>query len=427
MEIGGGAMIARSSRLVSRQATVLKLTIPVMAVLAAIRLSFEFWRLLFDTGPKGAIDLRIISSFVVDWFSGQPYTGTYPPASYLLLWPFFGWLSFSVLRWVWAASFVLVAFWLIRILESGSGITTGLETLWLRLFVLSNYAAAVIIGNGQLALHLMPAILAAILLLRGKEGSWKRDLSAFILLMAAMAKPSISVPFFWVAMFTAGSIRVVVACVIAYLGVTFAAASFRPESMIAILQEWQANVSEIDLGYANIHRWSSVLNLEHWSILLSVLLLGILGIWTFSRRHIEIWVLLGVAAIASRIWTYHQLYDDLLILIPIIALIKISRDQNAIEDGLDAIAGTLIMASWAGLLMPGTLLRLPYPVGTPFRVGQTLIWMGMLGFLLYWAERDAMARPVAPVELHPAAELPGQPSVGPGGDRRESSGLCLGT
>lgn len=359
-----------------------------MVALAAIRLPFEFWRLLCDSGPKGAIDLHIISSFVLDWFSGQPSSGTYPPASYILLWPFLGWLPFPMLRYVWGVSIIFMLCWLIYQFEKSSGIETGLEKAWFRLFAVSNYATAIIIGNGQLIIHLLPILLAGILFLHDRRLSWGKELWAAILLLFATIKPSISFPFFWIAFFTCGSIRVVSACVVAYIVLNLAALTFRSENIVTIIQRWRLTVLDIDLGYANIHHWCQVLDIMQWSMLFSILLLGGLGIWILVRRHADIWVLLGVTAIISRIWTYHQLYDDLLIFIPIVALFRISQKDIAREKGLDVIAILLIIASWAGLLAPGTLLRLSFPIGTPFRVGQTLIWGGMLCFLLYWAEKE---------------------------------------
>ncbi|MCP4005223.1 MAG: hypothetical protein GY725_13615 [bacterium] len=366
----------------------LKLTMALMVVLATARLSYEFWRLLFDSGPRGAVDLRVISSFVAEWFSGQPFTGTYPPASYILLWPFLGWIPFPMLRFVWAVSVVFMLCWLICQLERASRIKTGFEKAWFRFFLLSNYATAVVIGNGQLAIHLCPVLLAGILLLHGKKVSWGKEAGASILLLFAMIKPSLSVPFFWVVLFSCGSFRVVLGCVGAYIGLSFAAITFRAENINTIIQTWSVTTSDIDLGYANIHKWSHVLDMGQWSMVFSVLLLLLAGIWIFWRRHADIWILLGIAAIISRIWTYHQLYDDLLILLPVVALFRISQKDIARKKGLDIIAVILIIISWACLIGPGSLLRLSFPLGTVFRAGQTLIWCGILCFLLYWAEKE---------------------------------------
>ncbi len=84
--------------------TALRLAVLLMAVVAAVWLSYQFWRLLWQTAPSwrttptGAIDLKILHRLVQLWFVGQPVYpelpgALYPPASYAMLWPFLGWLQ----------------------------------------------------------------------------------------------------------------------------------------------------------------------------------------------------------------------------------------------------------------------------------------------------------------------------------------------
>ena len=67
----------------------------LMSISAVIWLGYEFWRLLLQPSPPGAIDLLLRFSETQLWFSGQPIygikkTAVYPPASYFFLWPFVG-------------------------------------------------------------------------------------------------------------------------------------------------------------------------------------------------------------------------------------------------------------------------------------------------------------------------------------------------
>ena len=83
----------------------------LMAVAAVVWLGYEFWRLLWQSGEMGAIDLRQRHNEVQAWFSGRPVygdivTAVYPPASYAILWPLLGWLSVTSVRWFWAATTV---------------------------------------------------------------------------------------------------------------------------------------------------------------------------------------------------------------------------------------------------------------------------------------------------------------------------------
>ena len=99
----------------------------------------------------------------------------------------------------------------------------------------------------------------------------------------------------------------------------------------------------------------------------------------------------------ARLWTYHRLYDDLLILVPLITLFGIVR-KGSRDSGTGITARVLLVLGCLGMLAPGTLLRQPFPWGTPFRIGQSLLWIGMLAFLLHWAgkgKRDSPAQELA--------------------------------
>ena len=75
---------------------VLKSAVLLMAISAVVWLSYEFWRLIWQTGEMGAIDLRQRHYEMQAWFAGKPVygeivTAVYPPASYVILWPMILW------------------------------------------------------------------------------------------------------------------------------------------------------------------------------------------------------------------------------------------------------------------------------------------------------------------------------------------------
>ena len=128
-----------------------------------------------------------------------------------------------------------------------------------------------------------------------------------------------------------------------------------------------------------------------WALPASLIILTTLGLWTCRHRQANVWLLLGVVAIVARIWAYHRLYDDLLILLPMIALLRIAR-REANGSDRNVVAGLLFLCSCLALLAPGTLLRLPFPYGTAFQLGQLLIWMSMLVFLVLQTRCEAAQR-----------------------------------
>jgi hypothetical protein len=87
---------------------------------------------------------------------------------------------------------------------------------------------------------------------------------------------------------------------------------------------------------------------------------GAICCWTYCHHHRDFWLLLGVAALVARIWTYHGLYDDLLILLPALTLFRmVKRGPSA--DGSDMAAGVLLALTWLGALAPARLLSYPPP------------------------------------------------------------------
>ena len=80
----------------AHRVTILRVAITVMAIAALVWLGYQFWRLLFQSGKWGAIDLLNFRREVLNWFSpasGETNRGfLYPPATFVLLFPLVGWL-----------------------------------------------------------------------------------------------------------------------------------------------------------------------------------------------------------------------------------------------------------------------------------------------------------------------------------------------
>ncbi len=343
---------------------------------------------------QGAKDLRFRQNEVHRWFARSPvYTqqkeAVYPPASYPMLWPFLGWLDFTKARWLWAITTAFIVVWIAHMFLKESGARTPQERAFIILLVLSTYPVNVTIGNGQLTVHVLAALLGGILILEKARPVSHRSLIAALLVLMSLVKPSITVPFFWVVLFVSGRLRVPFLALMGYVLLSLLAASFQESGLATLLQDWMKNAQSVTGGYANLYTWLAAMGIPRWSSLGSVLLLVMLGGWTYWHRHDDLWRLLGVTAIVARFWTYHRLYDDLLILFPIITLFRIAKSGPR-ADAHDVVATVLLSISSAALFIPGTLYRLPVPWGLPFRIGQTIVWVLILFFLLYHKESSSI-------------------------------------
>ena len=374
--------------------------VALMSLAAVIWLGYEFWRLLLQASPPGALDLMLRSIEIRLWFSGQPIyeivsSANYPPASYLLLWPFVGWLDFMYARWLWALTSCLALAWLIDLFLRESRAQTRLEKAFIILIPLATYGAGACIGNGQLILHILPCLCASLLFLEKAEGRWQDDLLASSLFVAALVKPSVTAPFFWIFLFRSGRMRPAVLVVCGYIAISLISGSFQDSGIVVLLQDWLARSHEelmhylILFSHGNLHSLLAMLGLESWSPVSSLIVLTALGAWVYLNKKADIWLLMGVTACVSRFYTYHGWYDDAVLTLPMVVLFRMSKsDMLTAKDR--GFAGLLLALSLAVMIAPGGTYLVPPPWNMVFVAIQSFIFLIILGFLLMHARKCEM-------------------------------------
>jgi len=377
------------------------LGLALMVSAAVPRMAYEVWRLLFDSGRLGAIDLKIFHEFVNGWFTGRPVyseftTANYPPASFVILWPLVGWLKITPARWLFAFSVVLSLAWLISVTIREVHAANLFEKILISFFVISIYPTAVTIGNGQLVIYVVALLLASILLLRRQPQSWRRDLTVAVLMTISLVKPTVSAPFFWLVLLLPNTLRPALLVLLFYSLLTVFAAHFQPYGFFPLMRDavdhcLQGAAIQAEIhGYANFHSWLVAFGLKDLNVYVSLLILAGLGYWIYRNRQADIWLLLGVTAIIARIWTHHPVYEDFLILLPMVSLIRIIR-RTPYADGSDVSAGGLLTIAWLAMLVPASTRLLPAPWSLLFTVGQGVIFILILLFLLYQVRHHPIA------------------------------------
>lgn len=381
-----------------RGTRLLRIAVVFLAALALLKLGDEFRRLLWESSRSGAVDLLLRHKEVRCWFAGEPVysemtTALYPPASYAILWPLVGWLTPTESRWLWAVTTVAVLVWLASLIVRESGADTSPEHAFVALMLLSMNATGVTVGNGQLIVHLLPALLTGLLLLQREGCGWHEDLLAAALLLVTLVKPSVSLPFFWIVLFSPRPLRSVLLITLGYLALTLLAVQFQEPELWTLLQGWlvRGSTEAVEGGYANLQIWLSVFGLGEWIFPASLVTLMALGFWTYRHRHGDFWLLLGVTALVARFWTYHRLYDDFLVLFPMIALFRIAK-RGPSTDGSDMVAGMLLAITIFAMLAPARLRYAPWPWYLLFTGGHALVWIAVLIFLLDRARREKNAK-----------------------------------
>ena len=89
---------------------------------------------------------------------------------------------------------------------------------------------------------------------------------------------------------------------------------------------------------------------------------------------------MGVAAYVARLWTYHRWYDDMLILLPMVALFRVAKSRPTIGDA-DVTAGVLLGLTLLLMLAPGGLFVLPPPWNGVYLAAEVTVWLAAVVFL----------------------------------------------
>jgi hypothetical protein len=84
---------------------------------------------------------------------------------------------------------------------------------------------------------------------------------------------------------------------------------------------------------------------------------------------------------------YHQVYDDVLILLPMIALFRIAK-RGVSPDGRDLLAGVLLAVTMAAMLMPTRFSLSGSPWQPLFSGAHAAVWVAVLIFLLQQASLE---------------------------------------
>ena len=373
--------------------TILRVSIVLLALYACAKLGDEFYRLTLRPDRPGAIDLKLRYREVHEWFAGNPVYGripqaVYPPATYAILWPFLGWMSLGAARWFWAATSAGALAWLAVLLVRESGAQDRPERWFVALMPLSLIGTGVCLGNGQLTIHLLLALLTGLVLMCRPGGSWGRDAAAAGLMVIALAKPSIAAPFFWIALFAPGRLRPAALTLVFYGLLTVGAAHFQKPGLFELIGQWLkfAPMEVAEQGYADLHKWMTLLGLKAYALHVSLAVLAAAGIWVYQHRRADLWLQLAVVAMVARLWTYHRQYDNMLLLPPMLVFFRVAREDAEVERR--TAAGLLLALLLVALMFPARMLEWwPQPWPFLFSLVHTALFLAALVFLLREGQR----------------------------------------
>ena len=424
-------------------------TVVGMVLLAIAWMSYQTYRYFLVKDPNkrqritvGAIDIRNRHFEAKSWFQQEAVyvsygQAVYPPASYTMLGLLIAGLPWSIVKPLWFLGSLVSVGILSRQLVRFSLVESPREKWFVAVLPWAMYATGAALGNGQFVLFVLPLALNAVLMLAEPHRTPRATWIGIGLMVAALVQPTIAAPFFWLILFRIRWYQPAMWVVVIYLVLTAIAMPFQVNAQRIVPPEGYGGLPDprpavepgsnikrlppregaaavrspllrwlrrgtratyfgsIDGGYANVHSLLATPELAQWNVPASLAILGILGVWIFLHRRGDLWLLLGGTAIVARIWIYHRWYDDLLLILPLITLCRVTK-QPQYSPWLKTVAAALFLWLWMFLLAPGMLYTLANPK-LPVAI-QVTGWLATLVFLalLTARERQTSASPADP-------------------------------
>ena len=280
----------------------------------------------------------------------------YPPASWLLLWPVFGWPSVGTARAIWAgchlAALLALALQSARAIK---GLHPGLGPLLL-VAPWSMPAITHAVSLGQTAVVVLPLAVGGILLAKDSRADWRRDPVAAALFNLALLKPSGTLGrYFAVLAIVPCRLRPALLTVGGYLLLTVGAAWFKPESLPVQIAAWLRRTERLGgRGYGSLQNALFELGRSDLFLPLEILTIAALGAWVWCSRRSDVWTLIGASALVARLWVYHRVYDDVLALLAVIAVARIALSYPGMRRGRAAAALLVLLVAILWTLSRGT-------------------------------------------------------------------------
>jgi len=222
-----------------------------------------------------------------------------------------------------------------------------------------------------------------------------KSAEAACLILFAFVKPSVAAPFFWIVLFVPGRVRPVCLLVAGYLILTLFAAFINQTGPLSLIRSWiiigtnTTSWASVMFDKTSIHSLLFVLGHPELNPLASIFLLGGLGVWVFCNRRKDMWLLIGVTAFVARFWTYHGWYDDVLILLPMITLFRITK-YHPRNSAYTITAGVFFAFTLLSIMAPGGQYLFPRPWNIVYIFGQISIWLTALLFLIIFARSNEL-------------------------------------
>ena len=371
-----------------------------VSVIAIHRMSYALPHAVRKVEHWSAVNVAYRYDELTRFFGGVPIYHenfgrlTYPPATYVFLWPVLGWLPLESARVLFVAtnlaSAIVIALLAYRLADRHP----QAERFLIVAMVFACYPLQISVFLGHMPAQVVALVAIAALILRARV-SWATDVAASACLAASLVKPTLAPPLVAAVLIATWRWRPVLLTGGIYAGVALIASTAQPAGFVELHLAWlRANTShavaaELIEALPNLHNWLSWAGHGRWGPAASILALVGYSVWAWRRRHADVWLLLGTGALVARLWSYHRPYDDIVILLAAIALLRVARGP---DPGLRIPAAVLFAVTCLTLLTPAwALYNLDRPTIRAVYTAQTTVWVTVMAFLLFRGKKQLTA------------------------------------
>jgi hypothetical protein len=313
-----------------------------------------------------------------------PPTSTYPPSSLFLLVFTIGAWPREVLHGAWLAVNLFALAWLIfsyaRASRADLLATAALLLLWPPTHEL--------IRTSQFGLPVMVWLLAALRRF-GKDQAGEVLFFTLVLLKPSMVLPLFALPLVrgrWLTLAVAGGL---------HIAFSFALAGLVETPLPQVLGEWLKIPGYMLQGAYTVQEFINRLGLDNTpaGTGISLAVAGIAGLWCLIHRKADPWRQAALLSFAALLWTYHERYDFILVLIPMrFAWMAIASGAPLRRSVWIEIAAYVAL----GLALTDAVYLSDHPIAWAVRWAGRLALLALTVHAAWMVRRDALQPATAP-------------------------------
>ncbi|MEA5577801.1 glycosyltransferase 87 family protein [Anabaena sp. UHCC 0451] len=300
---------------------------------------------------------------------GRVMSGGYPPWAFFSGLIFFPPISFELTRWYHALlntiSLVILAIFAYQI-----GKPYGKLKAWFTVSACLSLAShSTTLSAGQYGIIINALLIGMFWLLQKNY-----NLSAGLILGLALLKPNISALYFFIPMIKKRINAVLVCCLYIVISSSIIGMLVKVSPIYMVAKMIKVSQYYVDTGYSGINVLMNFgINPLVATILLAIVATAIIiGLFYLFKDH-SVLFLFAIASVIGRLWTYHLVYDNVMLVFLLLALIDLTFKKS---NKSNILILTLLLLT---LLIPSSMTRLPY-----VEIIQSIIWVGALFYILIY-------------------------------------------